>query len=479
MTSESPSSTEALVPPPDSAAEAPRRRRRRRLTAAGAAAVVLVLVAVLAVVVTRPDPAPVVIPDPGDVHAADSVVESMGVAVQLYQQSRRFDLLERTLGDLGVRHIRTGGRGEQFFAHVNQLHEDHGIKTLLVMDPREGYSGDDVVTEGLLPVLDAAEGVEGPNEWDINRDLEYDGQSWPEGVRAFADRMHDSIKGYRDEDPQVQEAVRALTVVSPSVADPDSTAELAGVRCDLASMHSYPGGELPDQDLTTKWMPAALQLCDGKGVVSTESGYCNTLTPEGCTEQGGVSERASAKYALRHYLEYFRAGVRRDYLYNLSTDDWDLFLDADGRRKPAFYAVRSLVDLLEDPGSTHHPTRFDVTVAATDEAGAAVDDVRHVVLQKRDGSYWLALWANTLSYPAGEECCDVETTRRVSVQLPRAMTATRYEPTFSGTSAVGATATSSTLQLDVPDHVVLLRLDEAPDAADPSTDASSGSSPAS
>ncbi|WP_432505522.1 hypothetical protein [Kineococcus arenarius] len=435
----------------------------------GAAVVATVLVVVGVVVATRPDPEPVAIPDPGDVRATDSFVDSMGVAVQLYQQSSRYELLARTLGDLGVRHIRTGGQGELFFRHVNELHDEHGIKTLLVMDPREGYAGDEVVTEGLLPVLGAAEGVEGPNEWDINEDLEYEGQPWPEGVVTFANEMHDSIKGYEDDDQEVQSAVRSLTVVSPSVADPDSVDEILDVRCDVAAMHSYPGGRLPDEDLTTKWIPAALRLCDGKGVVSTESGYCNTLSPEGCTNQGGVSERASAKYAVRHYFEYFRAGVERDYLYNLSTDDWDLFLDSDGDRKPAFYAVRDTIDLLADPGATYHPTRFDLTVSATDEAGGLVDDVHHVVLQKRDGSYWVAVWANTLSYPAGEECCDIETSRQVTIDLPRSMTSTVYEPTFSGTSPVAEYAASSELRLTVPDHVLLVRLDEAPTSSSESS----------
>ncbi|MGI4893837.1 MAG: hypothetical protein ACRYF3_01840 [Janthinobacterium lividum] len=432
------------------------------MIAAGAALAAATLLAVVAVVSNRPDTEPVVIPDPGDVRSADSVVDSMGVAVQLYQQSEHYELLATTLGDLGVRHIRTGGQGASFFGHVNELHEEHGIKTLLVMDPREGYTGGNVVSTGLLPVLDAADGVEGPNEWDINRDLEYQGQNWPDGVLGFADEMHDSMKNYEDDDGRVQEAVRGLSVVSPSVANPDATSALTDVRCDVAAMHSYPGGQLPDQDLTTKWMPAALQMCDGKGVISTESGYCNTLTPEGCTGQGGVSERASAKYALRHYLEYFRAGVERDYLYNLSTDDWDEFLDADGKRKPAFYAVRNLIDLLQDPGATFHPSRFDISVSAADESGAPVDDVHHVLVQKRDGSYWLALWTNAISYPAGEECCDVETERSVTVELPRSMSSTVYEPTFSATAAVDTAAASPSLTLTVPDSVLLVRLDDAP-----------------
>nr|WP_240895813.1 hypothetical protein [Kineococcus siccus] len=386
--------------------------------------------------------------------ASDAFVESMGVAVQLYQQSAKYELLAPALGDLGVRHIRTGGNGTAFFRHVNELHDDYGIRTLLVMDPREGYTGPTTVSRGVLPVLDAVEGVEGPNEWDINEELEYQGESWPEGVRRFQDEMFDAVKGFTDDDEDVQARVRSLPVVSPTVADPDAAEQLVGVRCDVAAMHSYPGGDLPDTELESKWLPSALQLCDGKGVISTESGYCNTLTPEGCTRQGGVSERASAKYALRHYFEYFRLGVERDYLYNLSTDDWDLFLRPDGTRKPAFAAVASTVDLLEDPGTAVNPTRFDVTVTGA-------DDVRHVVLQKRDGSYWVAIWTNALSYPAGEECCDVETTRDVTLTLPRTMSATVYAPTFAGTTPVDRPGDVASLDLAVPDEVQLVRLTEA------------------
>jgi len=435
-------------------------------------AVVLAAAVTVVVVVTRKDaPVPVVIPDPGDVRSSDSFVDSMGVAVQLYQQAAKFDVLAPALGDLGIRHIRTGGSGAEFFRNVNALHDDYGIKTMLVMDPREGYTGRDTVTRGVLPVLDAAEGVEGPNEWDINGDLEYEGASFPDGVRAFQDEMFDAVKGYTADDARQQARVRALTVLSPTVADPDATGDLAGVKCDRSAMHSYPGGDLPDAELTTKWMPAALQLCDGKGVVSTESGYCNTLTPQGCTNQGGVSERASAKYALRHYFEYFRAGVGRDYLYNLSTDEWDLFLHPDGTRKPAFAAVASTIDLLADPGPAVNPTRFDVGVSGA-------DDVRHVVLQKRDGSYWLAIWTNALSYPAGEACCDVETSRDVTVSLPRPMNATVYAPTFAGTTPVERPAPGQTLRLRVPDEVLLVRLTEAPGMTATPAPTASTSSPA-
>ena len=447
------------------------RRRRRRALLAALVALAVAAAVVLVVVVTRKDaPVPVVIPDPGDVRASDSFVDSMGVAVQLYQQADKFDVLAPALGDLGIRHIRTGGSGAEFFRNVNALHDDYGISTMLVMDPREGYTGRNTVTRGVLPVLDAAEGVEGPNEWDVNGDLEYEGASFPDGVRTFQDEMFDAVKGYTDTDEQRQARVRALTVLSPTVADPDATGALAGVKCDLAAMHSYPGGDLPDAELTTKWMPAALQLCDGKGVVSTESGYCNTLTRRGCTNQGGVSERASAKYALRHYFEYFRAGVGRDYLYNLSTDEWDLFLHADGTRKPAFAAVASTIDLLADPGAAVHPTRFDVTVSGA-------DDVRHVVLQKRDGSYWLAIWTNALSYPAGEACCDVETSRDVTVSLPRPMNATVYAPTFAGTTPVARPAPGQTLALRVPDEVLLVRLTEAPGMTATATPTTATSSP--
>lgn len=429
----------------------PRRRRRGLLLAV--ALVAVVVLAVGATIVVRGMPgAPPAPPGSTGVRTTDQLVESMGVAVQLQYNADRYESdLRPALAELGLRHVRVGGQGEPFFDKVRDLHDSFGIRSMLVMDPRDEYTGTNVPDRGIVPVLDAVSGIEGPNEWDINEDLRYEDQGWPEAVRAFQQQMHDAVKNFTNPDPAVQEAVRKLPVLTPTVARPSEAQELGAVPCDAAAIHSYPGGNVPDEDLDSVWLPQAAVLCPGGEVYSTESGYCNELSPEGCTEQGGVSERASAKYALRHYLEYFTRGVERDYLYNLSTDEWDLFLRGDGTRKPAFDAVRSFIDLLEEPGTSFEPESLDIGISET-------PDLHHQLLQRSDGTHVLALWLNVESYPAGQECCDEETERAVTLQLPSELDATVYLPTFEGTEPVQVVEDTRTLELSVPDHVMLVEL---------------------
>ncbi len=60
-------------------------------------------------------------------------------------------------------------------------------------------------------------------------------------------------------------------------------------------------------------------------------------------------------------------------------------LRTDGvTKKPAGLALQHLVALLADPGATFAPGRLDYSLSD--------EKVRHVLLQKRNGEFWLALW---------------------------------------------------------------------------------------
>ncbi len=113
-------------------------------------------------------------------------------------------------------------------------------------------------------------------------------------------------------------------------------------------MHSYAGGNQPDQDLDTKWIPNTKKVSGDRPIVATETGWHNAVNDANASQKG-VSEEVSSKYIPRLFLEYFKRGVTRTFLYELmderaKSDMENNFglIRADGTPKPAFYALKNL-----------------------------------------------------------------------------------------------------------------------------------------
>ena len=115
-------------------------------------------------------------------------------------------------------------------------------------------------------------------------------------------------------------------------------------------------------------------------------------------------------------------GINRTFLYELcdfpNSGNYGL-LHADGAPKPGFNAVRSLLNLLADPGPPidTRPLNYEVS-----DAGPAV---RHFAFQKRDGTYFIALWLEEPSYDVPLQRGAVVQGRDVTLRLPREMQVVR------------------------------------------------------
>ncbi len=379
---------------------------------------------------------------------ADSLIESMGVAVHLrYWNQGVFDgTFKPRLCELGIRYIRDGGRDAQFFKNLNTLHSECGIKSTLVMDSRDGNTPSNAVSGGILPAIDAITAVEGPNEWDLGGGNGYNGQNFPENVRSYQNALYDAVKG--SSDPRV----RAITVATPSMANPSAGNTVGPVKCDVGNMHSYNGSpNLPDDQLLTKWIPPTLKMCPGKPIIVTETGYCNTSG--GCSGQGAVSERTFAKYAPRHWLENYRLDIQRDHLYNLSLDTWSSFLRSDGTPRPAFYSSKAFISLMKDPGPAFTPGSLGYSITGDQTA------LRHMLFQKRDGRFMLLVWLNVLSTPGGHNNLnDKDTARPATLNLDSAANGKMYLPSFDGTTVKETFTNASSIPLTVRDQVLIVEI---------------------
>jgi hypothetical protein len=325
------------------------------------------------------------------VYAADAFVNSVGVNVHMSYTGTpytRVSEVRRAVRELGVRHVRDGlvlDRPDQYSA-LRALAADGVRANLILGDPRGRFGTgtlEDQLTTLKAEMNGAVETVEGPNEYDNSGD-----QDFAKALRSYQAGLSAGI----DETT----SLAAVEVLAPSLVWRESYRELGDVtaHADFGNVHPYPGGEPPESSLRPQVEHGRSAFGD-LPVIATETGYHNAVNYDGGETQPGVSEDAAATYLPRLLLDYFHAGIPRTFLYELvdqrvnpgKTDPEGNFglVRNDFSRKPAFIAMRNLLDLLADPGPEFEAEDLNYSIASGDE-------VRTLLLAKRDGSHYLALW---------------------------------------------------------------------------------------
>lgn len=407
--------------------------------------------------------------------SADAFVDSIGVNTHLHYTDTvydRFDtLIAPRLRELGIRHIRDGA----------YTYDDASADTFYYRRLRElGRAGiranliTSIATSGSartdLSKLDeirswtggAIEAFEGANEPDLNG-----GTNWVDQTRRLQRDLHEAVRG--------EPALRGVDVIGPSAAfAPDALGDLSD-WIDYGNWHPYPGGHCPTcadvygQSFDTRIARYRAPFGDQPMVV-TETGYHNATA--GTQDHRPTSERAAGRYLPRLFLEHFDRGVPRTYLYELIDQHADPtrrdreahfgLLRNDGSRKPAFVAIRDLITLLEDPGP---PV---TTPAPPYTLDGATDDVGHILLAKRDGSSWLALWREVASYDTGQRANQPDAieqrgdiavpARTVTVSTQQPMARARSYTIGHGSRPQQTWTDTAAFTVNVDDEVTLLEL---------------------
>jgi hypothetical protein len=375
---------------------------------------------------------------------------------------------------LRVRYIRDGLTAGDPVQHarLNDLAASGIRANLLMGDPKNRYGNgtlDQLLSALKTKVRSVVVSVEGPNEWDTTAGSYPCDASRPElgcwttDLRAYQQELYAKVKS----DP----ALAGLAVVGPAFAlgDRRAVGDLSP-WLDYGNMHPYPGNRNPEWSLDpsagNQFGIAEINSA-GASVFATETGYHNAL--QSSVGHDPVSERAAGIYAPRLLLDYFgRAGargqsVRRTFFYELidqgtSATDYQAsfgLLRNDLSEKPAYRAVKNLLGLLGDSGPQFDPGSLDYSL------DGAPSDVRRLLLQKRDGSFWLALWrdADVWNENGGGDLHPGD--EQVTLRLAQPVAgATAYRPAES-TDPQASWGRTSSLQLSVPADVVLVKLESA------------------
>lgn len=440
----------------------PPRPRRLRLAAAGTSVVLAVVAGWAVRAASAPDASgPAAVP----ARSADAFVNSVCVNTHMsYLDTAygNFDAWSGKLGALGVRCIRDGLDDRDFFVQrARTLKDSYGVRILQGVAPgaNDGrpWEGPPVAAKIDRELAKLKKhfagitlGIEGRNECDLTC-----GEGWQAGARSYSQQLHAKMKA----DP----ALRDLPVLSTSMAFSHNFASLGDVSgsIDVCNPHTYPGGNKPSEGLAANLANSA-KACGTKPVWATETGYHTALnnTNQMSWGQRGVSEAAEAKYMPRLFAEYFRQGVAKTFAYEFlderpnpgGTDQEQNFglLRADYSEKPAYTALKNTLGLLADPGPAHTPAPLSYALEGD------TTDVRQVLLGKRNGEHWLALWQEVPSFDTGTKKELSPAARPLTLRLGGPAAVSTYQPT-RGTGATG-TATGSSVPLSVRDELLLVKV---------------------
>ncbi len=481
----------------------------------GALPIKILLMGFIEIFATQTGLTPTVNAAPVLAKSADAFVDSIGVNTHLGYSKTPYsthNTIKQKLLALGVRHIRDSGSSDDVIARMKDL-AAVGIKTNYIESPvsavrpnstywvnplaanKPGYNVIDFVKKVGTNVIDSVEVL---NEIDLN----YNNYYWHPGdtakvnnnpssslywlayVRSVTKDTWTALKN----DP----ATAGVKVIGPSLGGTYSydnkspLGDLSGY-VDAGNFHPYPDcgnpfnnpfsydtinqyywkGNFPSINIDEH--PYAFNVYGlpfgSKPMVATETGY-NTSTAS-----YGISKRMQGKYMPRLFLEYFRLGIVRTFSYEFVDEANDPsnpeanfgLLHNDLTPKPTYTALQNLISLLNDPGSNFTPASLDYTLTVTPPAGYNLtQDVHNLLLQKRDGTFYLVLWHEIsngdISSPSVREIIPPVMPTTVTLNTPIS-SATLYSLDDSGNmSSSTASTLNNTIRLNVTDKAMILKL---------------------
>ncbi len=335
---------------------------------------------------------------------AQSLVNAAGVVTHLtYTNTAYYSAWPQVfnaLKTLGVHHIRDGYFNTTQFPAVTAEHnalKAAGISTSYVIPYETSISSADI--EDLARGAGDLDAIEAPNECDILGQCGGGGLLGINNVLAFLPMLHTAAQDLN------------VPLLAPAFSLQSSYA-LAGIlnsEVNLNNVHLYFSGRNPGSpgwgDFDPEgnsfgslayWLDQAAIDAPGLPSVISETGYISfpsTSTPY------TVPDNVSASYVPRTLLLAFKHGYDKTYFYQLLDDPTSPpgygLVRSDFSAKPAFNALRNLFSLLSDTNWTSFtPGPLSYSIAG------GGSNVNHLLLQKSDGSFWLALWLEESSWNA-------------------------------------------------------------------------------
>ncbi len=401
---------------------------------------------------------------------SDALVESIGVNTHLNYDGTpysEFAKVRQSLDELGIRYIRdaVGLTRPDIDARFRQLASDGIRMDVIAGDPQHRWGTGTVeqqlnVIEKELP--GAVASIEGPNEYDLSGF-----PNWASELRTFTRQLAEGVRS--------RPALASIPIIAPSIVESQNEASIGDLTpwINYGNTHTYMGGEIPEMPRWNTELAAVAKFAGSLPVQVTETGFNNALKTT--NPHRPTSEAASAIYTPRLFLEDFNRGIARTYIYELldeGNDPGETNIEAhfgllrnNFTKKPDAIALQNLISILSDKGSSFTPGSLSYSI----EGGPST--MQQVLLQKRDGSFYLALW-NRVSVWDPQRRVDLQPAN-VPITLQLGQAASRievFEPNTAQTPVSTIAGPTSSLRLSLSPKVQIVRVT-------PNGSASTGSTP--
>jgi hypothetical protein len=382
---------------------------------------------------------------------ADAFVDSVGVDTHFnYGQSSyrsSYAAIRDALVASGIRHIRDGGYGYSNPFALAELGEA-GIKHSASFPVNVTAAQITTTLEGLGygPYVDF---VEPQNEYDEASNGD------PNWATEIVDEQHLLYSTIRS-----NPAFASVAVLGPSFGHPTDASVIGPLDAyeDAGNEHDYPCNDNPGTTLGAGIAPITALLRAStltKPIWTTEVGYADNLTNWECA----ASDETIAKFDPRTIAERWLAGEPHTYFYQFADMAPDLNYDSmglvtqTGKAKPQYTAIRSMLTLLSDRGT--QPKLAPLTYGIAGDTS----NLHQLLLQKRDGSYYLMLWLEVPGWNAktsSEMRAPAQTVSLTLASLPT--NAARYAYKSDWTLTEATLPKSKTLTIPVNDAITFVHL---------------------
>jgi hypothetical protein len=328
--------------------------------------------------------------------------------------------------------------------------------------------------------IDVVEAISGPNEWDNNHQgispnsAHLTNLAWAQHLFNYTRDLKTGIlnKGWTTTEIYSADSLRD-----------DSHAPLAGLgiaqHFHTLNIHIYPRGSnrFPEDSSqgVGSWTLAShlsqvnqrtTQGYNTKPRVITEHGWIALPTWTGDVQ---ASENVKAKYLIRGSLHYFQQNIKRSYIYCLAEKannerQLALMSTVDSSSGPvttkrkSFYTLKDTMALLRDQGNSSNFTTSSLTYTL-----AQTTNVRSLVLQKRDGRFYLVLWLGVNSYNTANKTDIAVAPLSTTLTFPSIMPLIRtFLPHTNGQTAVSSVGNATQINVSIPDHPLIVEITPQP-----------------
>lgn len=369
-------------------------------------------------------------------------LDSIGVNTHMTQYETNENLILTKLQYIGVKTIRDGLPSTSTLQGKYQTLASNGVRFNLA-----GYNTNAASVVATAKLIDnmavgALDSLEGVNEIN-NFSFSYDGftcrTGWPNNCGGAAAAAQQGVFTAVHTDPQLANTPLYDLTAGRSAMQADAIGLMALTgRADFGNVHVYPGDDQPQGQMASAMSSEYTGLTASQGSV-TEGGYTTDA----------VSQQAQAILGINMWLDGFRLGYRRTFLYELTDGNGEKYGLYDASNNPKLLATvaHNLTTILADTGS-------GPTSPGALSWSAAGFTGNSLLLQKSNGVYYLILWrepdvANGLT----DVMVTPETTqvtvlnsKQVNVYEPFAQasatgsyTYSSVQPSIAATVSVGAT----------------------------------------